>query len=231
VIRETAPDLVVLQEATDPRVVEWLSKETGLRVWAARPGQSLAFLSRIDIAHHEWHRPRGARHPFLEIVLAGTEFRVFGLHLRAVHSSWTERGRMREVRALLAGIERHREGFHVLVGDFNTLAPGELLDVRLLPARLRAIAWLGGDIQWETIQILLNWNYVDGYRRLYPLEKGYTFPTWAPHVRLDYIFLPAVFADRLNECEVVSRISGDVDVAQASDHFPLLAEVEVSSGF
>jgi exonuclease III len=135
---------------------------------------------------------------------------------------------MREVRALLEGIERHREGFHVLVGDFNTLAPGELLDLRLLPARLRALAWLGGDIQWETIQILLNWNYVDGYRKLYPLEKGYTFPTWAPHIRLDYLFLPAVFADRLKECEVVYRIPGDGDVAQASDHFPLLAEVEVS---
>ena len=222
-----APDLVILQEAIQPRVVERLSKETGLNIWAARSGQSLAFLSRIEIAHYEWHRPRGARHPFLEIVLAGPEFRVFGLHLRAVHSSWTERGRIREIRALLEGIERHREGFHVLVGDFNTLAPGELLDMRLLPARLRALAWLGGDIQWETIQILLSGNYVDGYRRLYPLEKGHTFPTWAPHVRLDYIFLPAGFADRLKECQVIQGRLADVDVSRASDHFPLLADVEV----
>jgi len=71
---------------------------------------------------------------------------------------------------------------------------------------------------------LLNAHYVDGFRLLCPLEKGFTFPTWAPHLRLDYIFLPAAFADRLKACEV---IQGNVAAVQASDHFPLLAHLEV----
>ena len=224
-IRELAPDVVVLQEATRPQVVERLAERAGMPVWAARPGHSLGFLSRLEIAHHEWHRPPGARHPFLEIVPAGTEFRVFGLHLSAVHSNWTERRRVRELRALLDGIERHQEGFHVLVGDFNTLAPGELLDARRLPARLRPLIWLsGGRIRWQTIQMLLDARYVDGYRLLHPGDPGFTFPTWDPHIRLDYVFLPEPFAGRLTSCEVVR---GDAAAAPASDHFPLLADLEV----
>jgi endonuclease/exonuclease/phosphatase family metal-dependent hydrolase len=224
VIRETAPDLVVFQEAVRPRVVERLAAETGMSVWASRPGQSLGFMSRLEIAHYEWHRPAGARHPFLEIVPAGTEFRIFGLHLSAVHSNWTERRRIREIGALLEGVKRHQEGFHALLGDFNTLAPGETLDARLLPARLRALLWLGGAVQWQTIQTLLNADYVDGYRTLHPLKEGFTFPTYAPHVRLDYIFVPAAFADRLKVCEVVQ---GSASAVKASDHFPLLAQLDV----
>src|SRR5262249_31593371 len=161
----------------------------------SRAGYSLAFLSRIEVAHHEWHRPTGARHSFLEIVPAGTEFRIFGLHLRAIHSNWTERQRVREIGALLKGIERHQHGFHVLTGDFNSLAPGEQFDARLLPGRLRVLVWLSsGRIRWETIQILLASRYVDGYRLLHPIERGYSFPTWSPHLRLDYLFVPGVFA-------------------------------------
>jgi exodeoxyribonuclease III len=223
VIKEAAPDLVVFQEATRPPVVERLAAETGMSVWRAQPGYSLAFMSRRDIAHHEWHRPRGARHPFLEIVPAETEFRVFGLHLSAIHSNWTERRRVRELRASLNTIERHQEGFHVLVGDFNTLAPGELLDWRSLPVRLRPLVWLsGGAIRWETIQIMLDAGYADGYRALHQQDKGFTFPTWNPHVRLDYVFLPAPFQDRLKLCQV---FNGSPDVMKASDHFPLLAEL------
>jgi exodeoxyribonuclease-3 len=157
-------------------------------------------------------------------VLEGSEARIFGLHLKARFSKWSERRRAFEIRALLEGIRRHQEGFHVLVGDFNTLAPGELLDVRRMPRWIRALVWISGrDIQRETIQIMLDASYVDGYRFLHPQEKGYTFPIWDPHLRLDYIFLPAAFTGRLTSCEVVNH-----DAARkASDHFPLLAELEI----
>ncbi|HYP26708.1 MAG TPA: endonuclease/exonuclease/phosphatase family protein [Blastocatellia bacterium] len=225
VIRDIDPDVVVFQEASQPRVIEQVAEKTGMRTWAARPGHSLGFMSRLEIAHHEWHRPPGARHPFLEIVPKEVEVRIFGLHLSAIHSNLTERRRVRELRALLKGIEQHQEGFHVLLGDFNTLAPGEPLDTRRLPPRLRALVWLsGGKIRWETIQIMLEASYVDGFRVLHPVDKGFTFPTWDPHVRLDYVFLPAPFAQRLKDCRVVN---GSPAFAQASDHFPLLAQIEV----
>ena len=60
---------------------------------------------------------------------------MFGVHLSAIHAAWTERRRLREVGALLDAIGKWREIPHVLVGDFNTLPPGEVLDVRKLPPR------------------------------------------------------------------------------------------------
>ena len=66
---------------------------------------------------------------------------------------------------------------------------------------------------------------MDGYRSLHPDDKGFTFPTWDPHVRLDFVFLPAPFASRLSACQVIDDANA---VAQASDHFPLLAHLEVA---
>ena len=224
VVRAVAPDLVVFQEATDTRVVERLARETGLNTWAARPGHSLAYISRVGVAHHEWYHPRGSKHSFLEVVLAGSEARVFGLHLRAMHSKWTERQRAREIRALLKGIEQHQHGFHVLAGDFNTLAPGELLETQRMPRWIRALVWLSGrDIQRETIQVVLDAGYTDAYRARHPLERGSTFPTWDPHIRFDYVFVPEAFAGRVTACEVVTE---PAVVADASDHFPLLAHLD-----
>jgi exodeoxyribonuclease-3 len=226
VIRAVDPDLVVFQEATDPEVIEGLATATDLPFWAARREHSIGYISRLEITYHEWHYPAGAKHSFLEIVIAGSEARVFGLHLSSMFSKWSERRRVREIRALLKSIERHQQGFHVLVGDFNTLAPGEVLDVRRMPAWIRGLVWLSGrDIQRETIQLMRDSGYVDGYRLLHPNDKGYTFPVWDPHLRLDYVFVPNGFADRLIQCEVVTEA---VQATKASDHFPLLAQLNFS---
>lgn len=226
VIRSVAPDLVVFQEAIDPNVIERLATATGLPFWAARREHSIGYISRLQPTHHEWHYPAGAKHSFLEIVLAGSEARIFGLHLSSTFSKWSERRRVREIRALLKGIERYQEGCHVLVGDFNTLAPGEILDVRRMPAWIRALVWVSGrDIQRETIQLMKDSNYVDGYRLLHPADKGYTFPVWDRHLRLDYVFLPSGFATRLVECEVITEPAVSI---RASDHFPILANIDLS---
>ena len=223
VIRAVEPDIVVFQEATDTRVIDQLAAETGLSRSAARREHSIGYISRLDIAHHEWHYPAGAKHSFLEIVLAGTEERIFGLHLSAMFSKWSERRRVREIKSLLKSIERYQAGFHVLVGDFNTLAPGEVLEVRRMPAWIRGLVWLSGrDLQRDTIQHIKDSGYVDVYRTLHPDDKGYTFPVWDPHVRLDYLFVPKAFGDRMSSCEVMNT----TDAAKASDHFPLLAHVE-----
>jgi endonuclease/exonuclease/phosphatase family metal-dependent hydrolase len=139
-----------------------------------------------------------------------------------VHAAWTERRRFYELRALLVAVQQHQVGPHALVGDFNTLAPGELLDFRKLPARLRALVWMsGGRIRWRTIQTVLDAGYTDAFRHLQPDVIGYTFPTWDPHVRLDYLFVPRAFVERVGCCQV---LSGE-PVREASDHLPLLAEL------
>lgn len=225
-IEAIAPDLVVFQEATHPDVIERVARIAGFPFWAARRNHSIGFLSRQEVAYHEWHYPAGARHSFLEIVPAGSEAHVFGLHLSARFSKWDERRRMREMRALLQGIERHQHGFHVLVGDFNTLAPGEILELDKLPAWIRALIWISGrKLQRETIQLMLDAGYADGYRMLHPDDKGYTFPTWDPHVRLDYVFLPKTFSDRLIRCDVTTEPRELIKAA--SDHCPLIAELKL----
>jgi exodeoxyribonuclease-3 len=224
VIAACRADLVVLQEATDPDVVGRLAKATGMEQHGSRAGQSLGFLSRSRVPKFGWHKPRMSRHAFLEIELPAAQARVFGVHLSAVHAAWTERRRVVELQALLKSVAAHQDGIHLLTGDFNTLAPGELLDFSRLPHRLRALVWLsGGKIRWRTIQMVLDGGYVDGFRSLHPDVPGRTFPTWDPHVRLDFVFVPRRIASLLTSCEVM-----DVPRArEASDHLPLLSVLDI----
>jgi exodeoxyribonuclease-3 len=223
VINRERPDIVVLQEATRPDVVERLARATDMTQWGSTRGRSLGFLSRVPIDEHRWIRPRWSQHAFLELRPKGVDVRVFGVHLSAVHAAWTEARRVRELRSLLQAIKAHDRTHHVLVGDFNTLAPGERLQVSKLPYRLRLLVWLsGGRIRWQTIAIVLGAGYVDGFRYRHDGEVGLTFPTWDPHSRLDYVFVPKPFAERLTTCDVVTD---NPALPLASDHFPVRAAI------
>lgn len=228
VIRAADPDVVMLQEATDPAVVAKVAAATGMLHWGAERGHSTGFLSRLAVRHHAWLRAAAARHPFLEVVLAtadgdGERCRVFGLHLTAWFSRWSENTRRREVRALLDGIAAHQHGFHVIAGDFNALAPGERLEVSRMPAWIRAMIWVSGrDIARDTIQTMLDAQYADAFRDANPENAGCTFPVWDPHVRLDYFFVPARDRGLVRRCAVVADAPR---VTEASDHFPLLLEL------
>jgi hypothetical protein len=46
VLTSLVPDVVVLQEATDPSTVAWIGREVGLAHVVALPGRSVAALSR-----------------------------------------------------------------------------------------------------------------------------------------------------------------------------------------
>jgi exodeoxyribonuclease-3 len=224
VIRECSPDLVVLQEASAPASVEKIARLAGMEQWASRRGESLGFIARRTVTKYDWYKPRVSRHAFLEVVPFGWELPVVGVHLSAVHAAWTERRRAYELRALLHSIKAHEHGLHVLTGDFNTLAPGELLDVRRLPHRLRALVWLsGGRVRWRTIQMVLDAGYTDVFRTLHPNDPGYSFPTRDPHVRLDFVFTPSRYCCRITRCEVATI----PEAVAASDHFPLVADVRM----
>jgi len=96
-----------------------------------------------------------------------------------------------------------------------------------MPGWIRALIWISGrKLQRDTIQIMLDAGYADGFRSLHQDEKGYTFPTWDPHLRLDYGFVPSQFKDRLVSCEVVTEPA--TVVRSASDHLPLLMQVEIN---
>ena len=226
VINDCSPDLVLLQEATNPALVDRLAEATGMAEWRAFKGQSLGFLSRRKVAFSEWVRPRISRHAFVQVVPEGERLRVFGVHLSAVHAAWTEHRRVLELRALLRSIAQHQNGFHALAGDFNTVAPGDSLRTAALPMRLRPLVWMsGGRIRWRTVQTVLDAGYVDAFRLLHPADPGPTLPTTNPHVRLDYVFVPAPHTGRLLSCAVMRTAAA----VSASDHFPVLTGFELES--
>jgi exodeoxyribonuclease-3 len=222
IINACAPDLVLLQEATRPDVIQQLAVLTGMSDGRAFARQSLGYLSREPVVQASWHQPRFSHHAFVEVMPAGRALRLFGVHLSAVHSAWTERRRLYELRALLHSIADRTEGLHVLAGDFNTLAPGATLDVGRLPLRLRPFVWLsGGRIKWRTIQTVLDTGYADAFRLKHPDDPGFTVPAGNPQVRLDYAFVPAAYTDRILRCDVVRH----PDVPHASDHHPVVLDL------
>ena len=232
VIKAAGADVVALQEARDPGVVERIARLAGFQYWGSRVSHSTGFLSNVRVVEYAWRHPPRTRHALLEVSLADGFPRVFVLHLRAWFSKWSERQRARELRGLLDGIQQQliRENrafaFHVLAGDFNALAPGETFDPSPMPRWIRGMVWLSGrDIARSTIAMMQADGYVDAWRTLHTdLEKdpGYTFPVWNPHVRLDYVFTPTEFASRFASCEVLKTPE---KVRSASDHFPLLVEI------
>jgi endonuclease/exonuclease/phosphatase family metal-dependent hydrolase len=224
VVARTSADVVILQEATDPRVVEQLARDTGMTQWASRTGYSLGVISRRPLQVSEWRWTASARHAYLDLVLEGSTLRIVGVHLRAIHSNWTERRRTQDIAALLRSLAPARDAPHVLVGDFNSLAPAEPLALRKLPLRLRPFVWLsGGTIRWQVVEQLLDAGYVDAYRRLHSTQQGWTFPSWSPHLRLDYAFVPDALAERVRRCDVMTDGS---DLVTASDHLPLQVELD-----
>jgi exodeoxyribonuclease III len=226
VIRAATPDVVMLQEATNPGVISRLATQTGLTHWGSRANHSTGYLTHYDVHQHAWYQPRRTRHPFLELVLARPSIRLFGLHLSAWFSNWTERQRRFEIQSLLHSIKEHQSGFHVIAGDFNALAPGEVLRAERMPNWIRAMIWLSGrDLARHTIQHMLDQGYADAWRITHPKEDGYTFPVWDPHVRLDYAFMPDRFRAAVLSCEVFKP----AEARTASDHYPLLVELEIPS--
>ncbi len=232
VIQAATPDVVALQEAKDPAVIERIAALAGFPFCGSRRSHSTGFLSRVPVVDYAWRHPPRTRHALLEVSFAEGFPRLFVLHLRAWFSNWSEQQRARELRGLLDGIrqqlirEHHAFAFHVLAGDFNALAPGERLDSSPMPAWIRGMIWLSGrDIARSTIEMMQADGYVDAWRTLHAdIERapGYTFPVWNAHVRLDYVFTPAAYSSRFTACEV----RREPKVARtASDHFPLLVEI------
>ena len=232
VIRAASPDVVALQEARDPVVVERIAGLAGFRFSGSKWSHSTGFLSNVGVLNYAWRHPPRTRHALLEVALADGFPRLFVLHLRAWFSKWSERQRARELRGLLDGIqqqlikEERAFAFHVLAGDFNALAPGERFDSSSMPTWIRGMIWLSGrDIARSTIEMMQADGYVDAWRAVYAdhaADPGYTFPVWNPHVRLDYVFTPKEYASRFTACEVRQTPE---KVRTASDHLPLLVEI------
>lgn len=223
VLAALRPDVVLLQEATDPENLERIAAFAGLPHVYGRPGWGVAGLSREPVDDHRWHNPGRAR-GFLELVPAGDSgLRLIGLHLPAGLSARGERARLRSVDALLEWAGGRADDGTVLVGDLNSVATGDVPSVRAMPLWLRLLLRVDGGIRTDVHDRLVRAGWADAFRHLHPGEPGFTLPALAPQIRLDYVLVPHGMVDRVRECGPASDAAG---VARASDHLPLLTVLD-----
>lgn len=143
IISSAHPDLVGLVEATNPQVVEELAHRLGMQHWMSgnpKHGRDwqIALLSRLPIIQAQSHlRPAILTKPFLEACVEeedGRKLTVFVTHLIAAF--YRGRGgdgiRRREVREILRIMASKRGTPHLLMGDFNAIAPGDRLKASIL---------------------------------------------------------------------------------------------------
>ncbi len=135
-IKSAEPDVVGLAEAADSQVVEELAERAGMQHCINIPGeypqnQRLAVLSRLPVVRSQlYERPGILNEPLLEVCVEeadGQQFTVFVTHLAAAfNQGWAGNHiQQREVREILSIIAAKRGIPHLLIGDFNALAPGD----------------------------------------------------------------------------------------------------------
>jgi endonuclease/exonuclease/phosphatase family metal-dependent hydrolase len=142
IIRSAQPDIVGLVEATHPLmqekplVIEELASTLGMQlIMGDSPGSKgyqLALLTRLPVIRIQTHSHPGLHRPLLEVCFEetnGQPFSVFVTHLSASFNKGRGGGgiRKREVQEILRILAPTRaQGIpHVLMGDFNSLAPGD----------------------------------------------------------------------------------------------------------
>lgn len=150
IIGSARPDIVGLVEATHPHmlqkplVIEELAQMLGMQlIIGASVGQSkgyrLALLTRLPVIRIQTHPRPGLHRPLLEVCVEeknGQQFTVFVTHLSASFNKGRGGGgiRKREVQEILNILApaRAQRMPHVLMGDFNSLAPGDAFQASAL---------------------------------------------------------------------------------------------------
>jgi endonuclease/exonuclease/phosphatase family metal-dependent hydrolase len=143
-IQSVDPDVVGVVEATNPmltqspRVVEEMAEQLGMQLImggeAAHPNDyQLALLTRLPVVYTQIHpRPGLLNKPLLEVCVreeSGEQLIIFVTHLSAAfYKGWAGNGiREKEVAEILRITKTYREQNipHLIMGDFNSLAPGD----------------------------------------------------------------------------------------------------------
>lgn len=225
VISALDPDLVILQEATEPEVVDWIGARTGLTTTVRRADWSVAAMTRLPLTTRAWHQPRPGR-GFLELDSPESPVRVLGVHLTAGMTARGERTRLREAERLVAFVGAPVKP-SIAVGDFNSIAPGDRVVVGRWPLWIRILLRVDGGIRTDAMALLERNGLTDTFRRLHPTDAGYTLPPRDPSVRLDYLLATSDAMPLVRSVEPVLPADEPL-VLRASDHLPLLSVIEAA---
>ncbi|MGH2561632.1 MAG: endonuclease/exonuclease/phosphatase family protein [Thermomicrobiales bacterium] len=221
VIRRQEPDAVALVEANNRANATQLARDLGMHLvfGEANCACHVAWLSRLPIRRSENHR-----HPMLSKTLLkievdgeGGPLRLFATHLASRHDAVQT---IEEIPIILQILRPLADQPHLLVGDLNALHPGDAVGTP--PPGVAMWGEAVDGVPRRTIQTILEAGYVDCYRTLHPWEPGYTYPSAAPWLRLDYMFASPALAERLLTCDV----GAGETAARASDHLPVWIEFD-----
>ncbi len=224
VLARAAADVVILQEAIYPEIVQSIGEGLGWTTVIAQRSHSVAALSRLPVRTSDYRRAPTGR-DVLELRLDEPDLRLFGVHLAAGLSQRGERRRIVEVTHLL---EIAKDGAGdapiVLLGDFNAVAPGDAPFVRRMPLWIRALLRFDGGIRTEAMTAVAGAGFTDAFRGANPGLAGLTLPSGAPVIRLDYVMLDESLAGRVAGCRTGEP--GPL-AAAASDHLPVIVELDL----
>ncbi|HXA30570.1 MAG TPA: endonuclease/exonuclease/phosphatase family protein [Candidatus Angelobacter sp.] len=137
VLERLDADVIALQEANDVELLRSLAQRLGMRMVVAKPNDAtklnLAVLSRLPVTRWRAHRHPGRMlraHLVCEVEVNApglARLRIHNVHLAARFGEKNkgEARRLRELEAILGDIERSGSTPHLVLGDFNSLSPGE----------------------------------------------------------------------------------------------------------
>jgi endonuclease/exonuclease/phosphatase family metal-dependent hydrolase len=136
-LERSGADVIALQEVCDNGLVARLAGRLGMSAVAGRPSDGgplgLAVLSRLPIVAHRNRRHAGMLRSHLEVTVRRRQGNPLRLHVVHLAARFGERAkgearRLREVEAVLGDIAREPAVPHLLLGDFNSLTPGDPLE-------------------------------------------------------------------------------------------------------
>jgi endonuclease/exonuclease/phosphatase family metal-dependent hydrolase len=229
VLRSINADVMVLTEASKPKVVEILANALNMQSVIA-PGRktSIAALSRLPIKNWNSFYPSHIGRPLLEVglqTLSGQSITLFGLHLQCHFFKHNEQQRVHQLKTYLDYIQTRNCSSHIVLGDFNAVAHADQPRLDRMPLKEKLMLWWErGQIYHDAIQTIINRGYSDCFRTVNPTDDGFTLPVNAPNIRLDYIFADSEVAQQLKTCCVVTDPALSLT---ASDHFPIFAQFEL----
>lgn len=142
IIRSTQPDIVGIAEGINPMmtqhplVIEQIASELDMQLVlgsdpASRRDFQTALMTKLPIVYKKVHtRPGTLIRPVLEVCVEeanGEKLVVFVVHLIAAFNSVRAGDplRMREIREIIRIMAQVGDMPHVVMGDFNSIAPGD----------------------------------------------------------------------------------------------------------
>jgi endonuclease/exonuclease/phosphatase family metal-dependent hydrolase len=208
VIRDCQPDVVCIQEA--PRFLRWRSLAAGLArrsglvvVGGGRPAGANLLLSSLGVdVERTWDialsQDAGLHHRGASVALMSVRGARFAV--AGTHLDLRESARVRHVDEIEAALQSVL-GETAVLGGVPTILAGDINDV-------------AGSATWAAL--------TRARRDAGAVSGQPTFPAVEPRRRIDGIFVS-------DQVQVVScQVLDSPDVRMASDHRPVLAELEIS---